>query len=175
MNFEEKYAYMDDFIRQKIVHHETEWKNYRKVNRLLIFSGILFSASVTIAGIFGEALLAALLSVFTGLTITVQNAFNYSENIAFHGSMLAQYTRLYTNLKVEVNSEKELIKLQDFLEIYLMFEGKNQVIDDEIRNAIKLDEDGKVKQHGEADEPPAKPDKPMHEVEGDALPRKIHS
>jgi len=138
MNYEEKYQYLDDFISQKIDYHQRQAKLYQYTNRLLVFTGIILSACVTIAGILDQALLAAVISVLTGVTIAVQNAYNYSENIRFHRSLLAQYSRLYTNLKIEVNNEAQLIMLQDYLEDYLVQEGENQPVDDNLKD-INMD------------------------------------
>lgn len=155
MSYEEKYQYLDDFIKQKIDHHQHEAKWYQYTNRLLMFAGIILSACVTIAGILDQALLAAVISVLTGVVIAIQNGYNYGENIAFHRSFLAQYTRLYTNLKIEINNEDQLVSLQDKLEEYLVLEGQNQPVDDNL--------DDLVKNFGKSD------DEDMHETEPEAV------
>lgn len=80
-------------------------------NISLVLASILTSAVITIAGIFDQAKIAAILGVFLSVLLAVQQVFPLGEMAFFYRSSIADLENLQNSLMFTTDSQKELEKI----------------------------------------------------------------
>jgi hypothetical protein len=101
--------------KQKLVSElnqfvETYQKRHRgnfHLNWILILTGLLLSAGVTISGMLNQGMIAALLGICIGFLFGVQNAFPLGEKAEFYRLMVTEGQNLISILDYEVDTSKE--------------------------------------------------------------------
>ena len=80
-------------------------------NNSLILASIMASAAITVAGIFGQAEIAAILGVFLTVLLSVQQAFPFGEMSFFYRNSIADLENLQTSLMFTAGTQKEVEKI----------------------------------------------------------------
>ena len=83
--------------------HRANWR----LNAILILLGLVLSASVTVAGMFNQGIMAALLGVAIAFLIGIQNAFPMSDKAEFYRVIVAESQNMLLELKHTIDTKEE--------------------------------------------------------------------
>jgi hypothetical protein len=80
-------------------------------NNSIVLASILMSAAITIAGIYDQAEIAAILGVLLTVLLSIQQAFPLGEMAFFYRSSIADLENLQISLMFTADNEKEVEKI----------------------------------------------------------------
>jgi hypothetical protein len=104
----------------KIKHGGNYWGN-----TTLIYLSIFLSASVTIAGIFDEGRLAAILGVILSILLTIQNAFPINYKAEFYRILMAEADNLLIDIEFDTMTQENFNRIKNRFKVLTKYAAVN--------------------------------------------------